>query len=278
MLIIADSGSTKTHWRLANKKGNLTQFQSMGLNPWYQDDLTFQTVVNGVFEGIDLHRISTVYFYGAGVTPGTQYHRVKSLLQNLFKKAEIHVFDDITGAVRATCNGQPGITSVLGTGSNTCYSDGHKVIRKQPALGYVLGDEGSGAHLGKLLLKAYLQGDLPVETEEKFQKRYALERTDVLQRLAGEHPNRFLASFSKFIWQHRHSTAVQELILAAFKAFFEEQIIKYPNYREIPLHLVGSVGYYYADFIRKAGKEFGVYLGTIIGNPIAAITLYHLKI
>lgn len=278
MILIADSGSTKTDWRLISEEGAIQQFTSEGLNPWYHPDESYEERFKACFNEIENDQIKEVHFYGSGVTPGLQTKRVSDILSTCFPNASVAANDDMLGAARALCDGQTGIAAILGTGSNICVCDGHEILERRPSMGYVLGDEGSGAYLGKLLLKAYVQGELSEELHSSFEARFNLTKEDILHKIYKEPlPNRFMAGFSKFIFQNKGEASADQLIIQCFWDFFEQQVTRIAANQTTPLHVTGSVGYYYGDYLRKVASEFNVNIGKVLEKPIAALTLYHLE-
>lgn len=275
MILIADSGSTKTDWRLV-KGEEVISFSTIGFNPYF---VTKEDVLRELKQS-ELKRIAQdvrqVYFYGAGCASSEKREFIKEVFLQFFSKATIAVEHDLLGAARATCKDKPGMAAILGTGSNTCIYNGEKVIENIPALGYILGDEGSGAHLGKSFIKAYLGKELSEKTAKKFYDQYQLELIDILNAVYKESfPNRFLASFSPFIYKNINDIEVLTLVKSCFNAFFDKHICRYDNYKKNQLHLVGSVAYYYQDIISEIASEKGLTIGIIIKQPIEELVTYH---
>ncbi len=276
MKIIADSGSTKTDWRICLTDGTFEQRETGGLNPNFSTADDFQQSLNTAFPAINTDSVKEVWFYGAGCGSEKNQQFVSENLSNCFTNAIITVASDMLGAARALCGTQPGMAAILGTGMNTCVYDGHQITANHFSLGYVLGDEGSGAYLGKLLITDWLKGKLPNELASNFERRFGLSPTDVIENLYRKPlPNRFLAQFAKFIYQNlKHDYCVQ-LVIKAFQSFFREQILTYPNYQQFPLHLTGSVAFYFSNLLTRVAAEEGVVMGNIVEKPIAALALYH---
>lgn len=277
MKLIADSGSTKTDWRLINQD-KIIQFQTVGLNPVYkQEEELFSIIGQGVLDNdIDANQISEVHFYGAGCMGYEKAEVIKGVLVSIFDKAITYVNSDILAAARATSQTEKGIVSILGTGANVCVFDGNEITYTRSGLGYVLGDEGSGAHIGKTFVKAILDENLPKEICERFFSKFHLSKAAIIDAVYRQsNPNLFLAQFSKYVFQLKHHPEIEEVIISCFKEFFDQHILKIENYKDYKLHVVGSVGFYYADYIRRLANQYQINIGSIIEKPIAGLTLYH---
>lgn len=278
MILIADSGSTKTDWRLID--GNTKhQFSTQGLNPYF---LNSETIVNILQTELLIHPqmnrtgIAEIHFYGAGCATDSKKEIIRTALYELFPKAAINVDTDLLGASRALCGAEPGIAAILGTGSNTCYYDGLKIAENRASLGYALGDEGSGAHIGKTFIQAYLNREMPQHLADRFYERFKLSTADILDAVYKKPmPNRFLASFSKFIYQNLKEQYITDLVINCFEQFFDKHICKYNKYKELKLSCVGSVGFYYSNILRAVATKKGVAIDKIVETPIAGLTLYH---
>ncbi len=277
MLLIADSGSTKTSWRWL-AKGETKSVETLGLNPYHNSFNEIVSIIkhqlipnlNGEIEN------ATIFFYGAGCSTKEKVKLMEKALKSVFAKSTVKVEHDMLGAARAVCGNQAGLVAILGTGSNTCLYNGEKITENIPALGYVLGDEGSGAYLGKLFLKDYLHNKLPNELHKKADEYFGLSLAQILNKVYLEsRPNRFLASFSKFIKEHKHHLYMQELIKSSFADFFINYITKYANYQEYKLNTVGSIGYVYKEELNISAENYGVKIGKVIKEPISELLNYH---
>jgi N-acetylglucosamine kinase-like BadF-type ATPase len=181
-------------------------------------------------------------------------------------------------AARCLCGRNAGLVAILGTGSNTCYYNGTEIRNSVASLGYVLGDEGSGAHIGKTFIQAYLNHELPEHLEKRFFERFKLTKDDILDSVYRKPmPNRFLASFSKFVFQNLKEQYVIDMVVKCFAQFFEKHICKYPLHKEMQLNCSGSIAFYFSDVLRKVASEYSVNIGTIVESPIAGLTLFHLE-
>lgn len=276
LTLIADSGSSKTDWRLIDSLGAIKQFRSKGLNPYFNSvEMVKQTVLS-TFDSLELADIGNVHFYGAGCSTDEKNKIIETALSSVFVNAEIFVEHDLLAAARASCGREKGIAVILGTGSNCCLYDGAKIIKSYPSGGYLLGDEGGGFHLGKQLLKAFIEERLPSELRERFIKRYGISSSELLHQLYQEDfPNRYMASFSPFIFHHRQHSFMAKLIANVFRDFFDRHLVRFEECKTLPINFVGSVAYYYQEFINEQIRHFGFQQGRVIEKPISALCLYH---
>lgn len=277
LTLIADSGASKTDWRMISPNGAITQAQTIGLSPYYQDSASIATELTKNLAPLVPETVGKIYFYGTGCAGEEPCNVVKRGLQTVFESAQtIEVASDMLGAARGLCGHEAGIACILGTGSNNCLYDGHDIAEKIPSLGFWLGDEGSGGYLGKTLVVAYLQKELPPDLAEKFARRYGIAREMVLENAYKQpFPNRYFAGFSKFLFDNRNHPFAYQLIFDAFGVFFDKYVCKYPHYQQQPVHFVGSVAFYYSDILRRVAKAKSVGLRNIMETPIAGLTLYH---
>lgn len=280
MILIADCGSTKTDWRGIMPDGTIVgQYKTIGFNPYYQDtDAIYQELQKNLCPLVN-HLVTEIYFYGTGITNTEKKVILVNALQQAFPSATIDVYSDMLGAARALCGQSAGIACILGTGANTCFYDGEQIAHQVPSLGFWLGDEGSGAYLGKVLVQAYLHKELPSELKEKFEKRFGVkDRLEILENAYQKpFPNRYFASFSKFLFDNRNHPFCYQLVSDAFRTFFDKNLLKYPNYHETKIHFVGSVAFYYSDILRRIVQEKQATLGVIMETPIAGLALYHIS-
>jgi glucosamine kinase len=281
MILIADSGSTKTDWRLIDEHQQIHQYTTQGINPYFQSTEEISKVLQHELlpqlkSGMQ-HSKSGIHFYGAGCGTPFKKKAVEAALTVLFPASTVEINTDLLGAARALCEDKPGIAAILGTGSNTCYYDGVNIIENHASLGYILGDEGSGAHIGKLFIQAYLNKELPEGIALRFEERFKLTKDIILDNIYRQSmPNRFLASFSKFIYQNLKEQFLIDLVANSFNALFDKHILKY-KHAHLKLSCVGSVAFYYSNILRAVALNKGVHMDKIIETPIAGLTLYHLK-
>lgn len=274
MILIADSGSTKTDWRLLNKD-KIQSFESKGINPTLISEELVKEIIQETFKNFSLP-IAQLFFYGAGCSSDSRKNLVKIALQKVFPNAEIYVEHDLLGSARASCGLQEGLAGIIGTGSNCCVYNGTEITKSIPSGGFYMSDEGGGVNLGRRLLKAFIEEYLPLDLMEAFENRYQLEVDDILQRLYKQpFPNRYMASFSQFVYHHKEHPFVSSLILEEFRSFFDNKVIRFEEAKSLPLSLVGSVAFYYHEFVKSVAQEKGVTIGTILEKPISGIALYH---
>jgi glucosamine kinase len=280
-LLLADSGSTKTDWRLLFPDGRIAQARTQGITPTFQDTATIEGILHSELSSqLTAEAInalpSEIWFYGSGCGTPAKRETVAGAFRSVFPAANVHVEHDMLAAARALCGTEPGIACILGTGSNTCLFDGQEIVMQMPNLGFWLGDEGSGGHLGKMLLMSYLNQELPTELVEKFEKRYGLTSDEIIHKVYREPmPNRFMATFSKFLFDNRRDPFIYGLIEQSFTAFFQKTVCRYPDFEKLPVHCVGSVAFYYMDPLRRVAKSLGISVQRILETPIAGLTLYH---
>ncbi|CAN5734139.1 ATPase [soil metagenome] len=278
-LLIADSGSTKTDWRFIDDNKEIFAFRSEGYNPQVRNVQEIEASIRSeVLMQLGTRKPDEIYFYGAGCGTPEKKQMMFSVLASVFKcQLKIEVDSDLLGAARSLCGPEPGIAAILGTGSNSCSFDGKNILENRPSLGFILGDEGSGAALGKELLRKFLYDDLELQLKENFTKRFNLNRAQVLDHVYRESlPNRYLASFSKFIFQNIEHPQCIEMVIENFRAFFIHHILRYPNAKELPLHVTGSVGFYFSNLLRRVAEEQGIRLGRVTETPIAGLLNYHI--
>lgn len=280
MILIADSGSTKTDWRLINDEKKIHPYTTIGLNPYFQTteqiseeirkDLVSRMPAEAVESDLD------IYFYGAGCSNISMCKVVEKALKNNFSDANIEVNHDLLAAARALCGNEEGIAAIMGTGSNSCYYDGKRIVENMPSLGYLLGDEGSGAHIGKKFITAYLSEELPKAISTDFYDTYKLNKGDIFEHVYRKPlPNKFLASFSKYIHQNIQNQYLSDLVKNCFRQFFDKHICKYSKHKSVPFYCVGSVGFYYNDILKSVASEKGVKVGKITEFPIEELVQFH---
>lgn len=276
MILIADSGSTKTDWCLINEDKKRFYFRSKGLNPYNISMENAKTEIETAVVPNICDEVKTIVFYGSGCSAKVKQEEVKAILEPYFPSATIEIEHDLMGAARATCGKEAGICAILGTGSNSCLYDGKNIVGNVPALGYVLCDEGAGTNIGKVLLRNYLRHLMPQDVNTMFAKEFAGEESDFLNRLyKGELPNYYLASFAKFAMDNQHNEYLRGIIEKAFDDFFINQIICYPQYNKYPINVVGSIGYLAKDIFGNVAKRYGVSVNKVVQAPLDELIAYH---
>lgn len=278
MILIADSGGSKTDWRLVLKNGDIGQASSPGFNPYYQPIEDLKTIVAEILLPLIPadDTVDRIYFYGAGVSSEKNQLTIKSAFLQYFPQAQIEIGWDLLAAARALCGKEPGIACIMGTGSNSCLYDGNKIIDNVANLGWILADEGSGANIGRKFLVDYLRSKMPESLAKQFHARFPLTREEFLEKVyQQEKPSAFLASFTRFIFQHLKERYCYELIYSSFAEFYENNVMEYKNYQNLKVHFTGSIAFYFSDILRQVANDRGITVKNILEGPIAGLTLYH---
>jgi len=279
LVLIADSGSTKCDWQLLDASGKeLLEFHTMGFNPYFHSADKVEEVMNAHADVQSIRGdVTHVFFYGAGSSTKPLCAIIREGLQRVFGNADVTVDHDLVGAAYSTYDGRPGITCIIGTGSNSCQFDGEEVTEEVPALAYILGDEASGSWHGKKLLAARLYRHLPAEVEADFDATYNLSKDDIIDRVYLEpDPNVFLASFMTFIGKHKQQPLFQEWLAAGFRAFIDVHVKCFDGWKDQPVHFIGSVAYHFQEELRAECAKDGIEVGAIIKKPIDGLASYHL--
>ena len=277
MILIADSGSTKTDWCLVGKKGEASRrFTTKGTNPFFQTEEEISEEIAALAARLDGERPEAVHFYGAGCGFPDKIETVTRILQRQLGAKAVEVSSDMLAAARGLCGHRPGIACILGTGSNSCLYDGEKIAENVSPLGFILGDEGSGAVLGKLLVGSLLKNQLTPGLKEEFLAQTGLTPAGIIDRVYRQpFPNRFLAGLSPFLVQHLHDPGVHSLVLGSFCDFFRRNVMQYQDYQQHRIHFTGSVAFYYQEVLREAAKLSGVSIGNILQSPMEGLLRYH---
>jgi len=277
MILIADSGSTSTEWVLLEKQEARERLHSKGLNPVVLSAINIKEIIAATFPDTQKNlQIKQLYFFGAGCWNAEYSEKIEQALQDCFVNANIVVQSDIWGAIKATCGKEAGITCILGTGTNTCVFDGNQIVDNIPSLGYILGDEGSGTHLGKQLLQHYFYRELPDSLEQQFVKQYQLNKSQVIERVYRQvGANRYLASFTPFLSTHLTQPFVRNLVKASFDEFLERHVLKYKQSSTYPIHFVGSIAHHFRPVLESCVIQKNLQLGKIIQYPINNLVNYY---
>lgn len=277
MILIADSGSTKTDWSVVEKGKLLQQIFTKGTNPFFQTEEEISNEIEKtLLPQLATNAFDAVYFYGAGCAFPDKIEMVhRAVSGHLSISGSIEVNTDMLAAARGLCGHEPGITCILGTGSNSCYYDGEKIVDNVSPLGFILGDEGSGACLGKLLVGDILKNQMTPELKEKFLKQFNLTAGEIIDRVYRKpFPNRFLASLSPFLAQNINEPCVHSLVVNSFLSFLKRNVMQY-DYQHNKVHFIGSVAFYYQDLLTEACQMVGIQLGNIIKSPMENLISYH---
>lgn len=289
MVLIADSGSTKVHWCLLTASGQSSDVFTDGINPLFQTTIAMQNSISNqllpqIAPLLWAGTLTHIFFYGAGCTPEKKIF-VQKALEAVFKKAEVHVESDMLGAACGLLGHQPGVACILGTGSGSCCYDGEKIDWCVPSLGYILGDEGSAAVLGKRLVGDLLKNQLGDDLKELFFKEYETSMADIIEKVYRQpFPNRFLAKLSKFCADHIEDPRIHALVYDHFVQFIRRNLLQYFHTSEQgksvfseakPVSFVGSIAYYYKPILEEAMRAEKLPLGTVLKDPIEGLKEYH---
>lgn len=274
MILVADGGSTGVQWAKVADGTVKEVWSTAGMNPHTTTEGQMVELLRGVVQRMG--EPSSVYFYGAGCGTEESKSHVASAIHTAMPSASVEVEGDMLGACRALCGDGRGMVGILGTGSNVCVYDGSGIVEQGVSLGYLLGDEGSGNHIGRLLLKCYLSGGLSLDLSTMFHDTYTMDRPTLINRLYGDsHPNRYMASFVPFVAQNKSHPFMQELLHRAFMEFFTQQVIRLSKGGRT-ISLAGSVAYVFRDEVSRAAECYGIEVAQVVKEPIAALAAYHI--
>lgn len=278
-ILLADSGATKCEWCLAETKKRTKTVFTQGISPYFLSTPQIETIIRTEllpnFKKVPA--IEAVYYYGTGCSNPENVKIVKKALAKTFPGSEVHVNTDLMGAARALCGDEKGIACILGTGSNSCYYNGKKIAKNSPGLGYVLGDEGSGAYLGRKVLQYFLYNTFDEELRYKFDAKYATTNMEILENVYKKPlPNRYLASFTLFLAENRGHYMIENIIEDGLNDFFFNHLCKYTESWTLPIHFVGGVSFAFSDVIKDLCHSYEFELGTILKNPMDGLIQYHI--
>ncbi len=276
--LIVDSGSTKSHWYFLDEKYNTQKILNLpGINPFFQtEEVIFNIISKGLPTDIDCKLIRELFFYGSGCSNTFRVQRVMRVLLKFFPDAKITIEHDLLGAARAACLHQAGVACILGTGSNSCLYDGKNIVQNVMNIGPYLGDEGSGMHLGKLLLRAYFYDELPPELKNSFIENYGDDKKRLKNELYDSPtPGAYIASFAPFLKQHLDHPFIQQVGIEAFSSFLQHHVLKYPDSEALPIHFIGSIAEKFSDLLVTALDNHGLKIGNIIKDPIKRLVVFH---
>lgn len=276
MILIADSGSTKTSWRHIDNANKTTEFQTSGINPFYQSTENIQQELQQHLKPqTDSYDIKHVYFYGAGCHFDDKKQIVRSAIQSIFENSVIEINNDLLGAARALFGNEKGIACILGTGSNSCFYNGREIKENVSPLGFILGDEGSGAVLGKRLVADILKNQLSEGLKNKFLTQYNLTTAEILDKVYKQpFPNRFLAQFAVFLYENLHHKPIYNIIYKSFEDFFVRNVMQY-DYKHNRVAFVGSIAHYFNDILSTVAMDLNINISIIEQSPMTGLQKYH---
>lgn len=274
--LIADSGSTKTEWCLINGKSTKT-FYTQGLSPYFLSAEQIEYIIEEeLLYKFKKTEPEEIFFYGTGCSNAENVKLVKKAIQKVFAKASVSVDHDLMGAAKALCGKEKGIACILGTGSNSCYYNGKKIMKNSPGLGYVLGDEGSGAYLGKKVIQYFLYNTFDADLMDRFKAKFNTSRDDILTAVYKKPlPNRYLASYAIFLAENRGHYMIENIIEDGFNDFFFNHVYKYKESWTLPIHFTGSVAYGFKDVLKEMCSSYELELGKVIKKPMDGLIKFH---
>ncbi|TRX64285.1 ATPase [Carboxylicivirga sp. M1479] len=278
MILIADSGSTKTEWRLINPSNNNSQVCiTDGINPFFQSSEDIYQSLENKYTLLKTE-IQALHFYGAGCANEEKNNVVKTALSQFFNAESITINSDLLGAARSLFGNKAGIACILGTGSNSCYYNGTDIIDNVSPLGFIIGDEGSGAVLGKKLMGDILKNQLPQEVIRLFYANYQTDRAEILDKIYKQpFPNRYLAQYTKFISANIHIDELEQIVINSFKEFIQRNLLQYPNAAEMKIGFIGSIAHYFEPQLHKALYDYQLLPGTIRQTPMDGLVAFHMN-
>ena len=273
MRLIVDAGSTKTEWILLDGKTVKDRFLTAGFNPNYSDlqDLVETCRGASLPDGIQF-----IHYYGTGCGNEKNCQLIKGVFQKRFPDAKIYVTHDLMAACHALLGHEKGIACILGTGSNSCVYDGNDIVEKAVSLGYLVGDEGSGCHIGREVVRAYFYGLMPVDLRQQFDETYHLELKDFIDQVYHQpQPSRYLASFAKFAGERQDHPFILDLVKDCFNAFVEAFVIRFEGCKTMKVCFVGSVSYHFQEILRECLADYGLTMGEVMQAPAEGLIRYY---
>lgn len=279
MIVVVDSGSTKSDWVVIDRGTVVDRVKTEGTNPFFQSSEQIDAVVRGqLLPQIEGVAVSEIYFYGAGCAFPEKIAVVSGVLSRIFPEATVEVGSDLLAASRALCGREAGIACIMGTGSNSCFYNGEAIESNVSPLGYMLGDEGSGAVLGRLLVSDYLKRQLPEYLREEFAKEYPISQAEIMERVYKRPlPNRFLASFTPFLKMHIDDDHIRGIVEGSFTQFIKRNILQYSEAKGLPIHFVGSIAYHFAPQLEAVIGAHSLKMGAIMQSPMEGLINFHTK-
>lgn len=278
MKLIADSGSTKTDWVLADNKSSWKHYNTVGYNPYFVDtENVYVSLRESLLAMIDVNDVKEIYFYGAGCSTPQRKRTIELALKRAFPNTpNIVVEHDLLGAARAVLRRKPGFVSILGTGTNTCIYDGTAITHNIDSLGYLLGDEGSGAYIGRKIIQNYMRRYFDASLIKQFQEKHLSENEEIFEALYNSLlKNRYLASYAVFAVENKNHPQIQAIVRSCFLDFFTNLVTRYPNYQSYEFNCLGSIGFFFQEILIELVKEHGMKVGKIVQKPIEGLLEYH---
>ncbi len=276
MILIADGGSTKTEWKLINDGIEKASVLTTGINPYFLSSGEIYQLLCLDLKPVIKESPEKIFFYGTGCNSEIKNNIVRSALEKIFNDSGIFIGSDMLGAARSLCQDQPGIACIIGTGSNSCYYNGSEIISNVSPLGYILGDEGGGAVLGRKLLSAVLKKQVSGPVIDAFFRTYKMTPAEILDSVYTKpFPNRFLGQFAGFISENIHFPELQDIVISSFDEFIIRNILQYPESKHFPVHLTGSIAFYFRSYLEDQMNRYHLKVGKITLSPAAGLVSFH---
>lgn len=278
MILVADSGSTKTEWRSLDKGVEGKSHFSSGINPFFMNSDQIYLHLSEELKELTERTFNRIFFYGTGCNGEARYETVRKALHRFFNTTEINPASDLLGAARSLCQDEPGIACIMGTGSNSCYYDGKTIVANVAPLGYILGDEGGGAVLGRKLVSAVLKKQVPNHVIDLFFEAHKITQAEILENVYMKpFPNRFLGQFSKFIHANAGVPELREIVTSSFEEFIKRNILQYPEATYLPVHFTGSIAFHFRDMLVDSLRKNSLLPGVITLSPMENLIKYHMN-
>lgn len=277
MILVADSGSTKTEWKVIKKGIPQESIFTSGINPFFLSGEEIYLMLRKELDSLSGDSFRQVYYYGTGCNSLAKENTVKDAIKQFLFSEEIFVGSDLLAAAHALCMNEPGIACIIGTGSNSCYYNGSVIVSNVSPLGYILGDEGGAAVIGRKLVSGVLKKQLSQTVINSFLDTYKFTPSEILENVYMKpFPNRFLGQFAKFISANIHIPELQDIITSSFEDFIRRNILQYPESKVLPVHFTGSIAYYFRPFLEDLLIKNKLHPGKITLSPMADLIKYHL--
>lgn len=276
MILIADSGTTKTEWCMITDQGTFETVVTSGINPFYQEAANISVILQKEFTATK--KFDAIYFYGAGCINQEKKDIVEQALLQVFETEKIFIGSDLLAAARSLCQNQPGVACILGTGSNSCFYNGSEIVTNVSPLGFILGDEGSGAILGKKLISDVLKNQLPQLLIDDFFETYDTTAAEILENVYKKpFPSRYLAGYTKFLSKNINHPEIENIVINSFREFVTRNLLNYPEIHQTEIHFTGSIAFHFEAQLRKAIEEQKLILGNIERTPMNGLIRYHIN-
>ena len=276
MILVADSGSTKTEWKILKETIRQESFISSGINPYFLTSDEIYLLLKKELSNLSGNSFNKIYFYGTGCNNEAKNNTIREALYSFFSADEIFIGSDLLGAARSLCQNEPGIACIMGTGSNSCYYDGTVIVSNVAPLGYILGDEGGGAVIGRKLISAVLKKQVPQAVIDLFFDTYKITVAEILESVYMKpFPNRFLGQYVRFISTNIDIPELKDIIITCFEDFIRRNILQYPESGLFPVHFTGSIAFYFRPVLEELLAGYNLRSGIITLSPMDNLIKYH---